>query len=277
MPRKFNAESGIIRHLSVERGGKRINERDYQGALASIQRGLRLMYVHAYQSLVWNTVAGHRWEEFGDQVVEGDLVIATQDLETNDNEVDESGEVIVQPADDDRAVGDEAFVRARPLSKEEAESGTYSILDIVLPLPGFDVEYPTNEIGDFYKEFMGSEKGGRLDPYNMRRTWKDISLSGGYRKFLARPAKMDSDVKSYGGDLEQLVETDLDRLFKAQNPNSATGTAEMAETGDQTPADKVAVIIKMQLGSSQYATMALREMLKSGGLVSFKADFGRER
>jgi tRNA pseudouridine13 synthase len=233
------------------------------------------MYVHAYQSLVWNTVAAQRWERFGDQVVEGDLVIANQNLEINDNEVDEEGEAIVRPADDDRAAGEEAFVRARALSKEEAESGKFSILDIVLPLPGFDVEYPANEIGKFYKDFMASEKGGGLDPYDMRRTWKDISLSGGYRKFLARPANMDADVKAYSGDLEQLVDTDLDRLYKAQNPNYQGGAASTEETGDLAPPEKVAVVIKMQLGSSQYATMALREMLKSGGLKSFKADFAR--
>ena len=40
----------------------------------SIQRNMRLMYVHAYQSFVWNTVAGKRWEVYGNKTVEGDLV-----------------------------------------------------------------------------------------------------------------------------------------------------------------------------------------------------------
>jgi tRNA pseudouridine13 synthase len=35
----------------------------------------------------------------------------------------------------------------------------------------------------------------------------------------------------------------------------------------------IAVILRLKLGASQYATMALRELLKAGGLKSYKADF----
>jgi tRNA pseudouridine13 synthase len=276
MPRKFNAETGIIRHLSVERGGKRINEHDWQGALASIPRGLRLMYVHAYQSLVWNTAAAHRWQKYGGQVVEGDLVIANSKDDAIDSHVDDSGELIVRPAEEDRAVDADTFVRARPLSKEEAASGSFDIWDIVLPLPGFDVVYPTNEIGQFYVEFMRSEKGGGLDPHDMRRKWKDISLSGGYRKFLARPAQMHWEVKTYTGDTDQLVETDLDKLLKTRNQELGDVSAR-EETKWEPGSEKLAVILRLQLGSSQYATMALRELLKAGGVKGFKSDFARER
>jgi tRNA pseudouridine13 synthase len=276
MPRKFNAETGIIRHLSVERGGRRINGQDWQGALANIQRGLRLMYVHAYQSLVWNTVAAHRWQKYGGQVVEGDLVIATSKDEAVVNHVDDSGELIVRPAEEDRAVDVGTFVRARPLSREEAESGSFDIWDVVLPLPGFDVVYPANEIGQFYVEFMRGEKGGGLDPHDMRRTWKDISLSGGYRKFLARPVQMHWEVKRYMGDTEQLVETDLDKLLKNHN-QELEDVLVKEETKNEPGSEKLAVILRLQLGSSQYATMALRELLKAGGIKGFKTDFARER
>ena len=36
---------------------------------------------------------------------------------------------------------------------------------------------------------------------------------------------------------------------------------------------KIAVILKMQLASSQYATMALRELMKAGGVKAFKPEF----
>ncbi|KAK4986863.1 multisubstrate pseudouridine synthase 7 [Elasticomyces elasticus] len=287
LPRRFQAESAIIKHLgwTDRKTGEQKRSNDFQGALQNIQRNLRLMYVHAYQSLVWNVVAGKRWVTYGDKVVEGDLVIVgEQEAKTAPpaggagQEVDDDGEVIIRPtADDSAAAPQDPFTRARALSKEEAESGDFSIFDVVLPLPGYDVIYPPNAIGDFYKEFMGSERGGELDPHNMRRKWKDASLSGGYRKMLARPGNdLSFEVKQYTRDDEQMVETDLERLEKRKNagrdPGMLATPEEDVHVQNGGAEKKITVVLKMQLGSSQYATMALRELMK-GGAVAYRPDF----
>lgn len=334
LPRKFSAESNIIRHLG-HKNGKSIN--DYQGALQTIPRNLRLMYVHAYQSLVWNTVAGERWSRWGSTVVEGDLVLDTDyaakmstssttapdTTETIQQEVDESGEPIISasasaststgPHDATTKDNDTIYATARPLTASEAASSTFDITHIVLPLPGYDVTYPSNELGEFYKSFMASEAGGGLDPYDMRRSWKDMSLSGGYRKVVVRPGEgMKAEVRTYGREDEQMVETDLERLNKrtgykrggggggqqdGKRPAAATmdagketsdGKADDAEMTDAQsttngtttfgdPHSKIAVILNMRLGPSQYATMALREMMKAGGVKTYKPDFGGGR
>ena len=46
----------------------------------------------------------------------------------------------------------------------------------------------------------------------------------------------------------------------------------MTDSSKTDAEQKLAVVIKMQLGSSQYATMALRELTK-GGAVAFRPDF----
>ncbi|KAI9721840.1 MAG: hypothetical protein M1812_002176 [Candelaria pacifica] len=282
LPRKFSAESNIIRHLSHP---QRAN--DYRGALQTIQRNLRLMYVHAYQSLVWNTIASERWKRWGDRLVEGDLVLIN---EHNDkagdtaelDQVDEGGELVIHPADEDRsAMGEDHFERARALNKEEVESGKYSIFDIVLPTPGFDILYPSNDLLDFYKSFMASERGGGLDLHDMRRAWKDISLSGSYRKLLACPGHNWSyEIKGYSEDDEQLVETDLDKLQqkgKQESDGQATAKGKEEKVVEDNGSKKLAVILQLQLGSSQYATMALRELMKQGGVQTYKPDFGGGR
>jgi tRNA pseudouridine13 synthase len=214
LPRKFSAESAIIRHLGNSRSSS-----DYLGALMGISRNLRTMYVHAYQSLVWNHVASERWTRYGNKVIEGDLVIVdTQGAkEALKDEVDENGEIVIHPAGDDIAVThDDLYERARALTAEEAKSGKYTIFDIVLPTPGYDMDYPLNDIGDYYKIFMASEQGGQLDPAEMRRSQKDFSLSGNYRKLMARVNELSFEVKLYHEELEQLVETDLEKLDKSK-------------------------------------------------------------
>lgn len=280
LPRKFSAEASIIRHLG---GGGRSS--DYLGALQTIPRNLRLMYVHAYQSLVWNVAAGERWKKHGEKVVEGDLVLVDEHKnkigkETITDNVDADGEIIINPAADDSATSaEDMFVRARALSKEEAASGVYSIFDVVLPSPGYDILYPANDMADLYKMFMASERGGGLDPYDMRRKWKDVSLSGSYRKMLARPENCSFEVRDYVREDEQFVETDLQRLEAkgrhSTEDSSASGQAQLDPESEK-PA-KIAVILKVQLGSSQYATMALRELMKFGGVKTYKPDFGGGR
>ncbi|CRG89177.1 hypothetical protein PISL3812_06213 [Talaromyces islandicus] len=264
LPRKFIAETTIMRHLG--RSGN-----DYLGALQAIPRNLRLMYVHAYQSLVWNHAASERWRLYGDKVVEGDLVIINKQEETPAEEaVDADGEVIIAPRAEDSATAvDDAFTRARPLSAEEAASGKYTIFDIVLPTPGFDVVYPSNQMTEFYKRFMASEQGGGLDPFDMRRRHRDIGPSGSYRTLLSRPGPVYSyQVKAYSQDDQQLVETDLDCLKRGKDGNNEEEVQQQPESGD-----KIAAVLKFQLGSGQYATMALRELMKIGGVKEFKPEF----
>jgi len=347
LPRKFSAESNIIRHLghrdrrqdAPNNGLSRLG--DFQGALMTIPRNLRLMYVHAYQSLVWNVVAGERWKRFGAEVVEGDLVLESEytakmaPAATSEDTastataaaqptVDESGEPIISASASANSSStshdalpdtDTIYARAHALTPADIATSLFNITDIVLPLPGYDVIYPSSSLGAFYKEFMASEEGGRLDPYDMRRSWKDVSLSGGYRKVVVRPqGEVSADVKRYEREEEQMVDTDLERLIGKRPPKAGAGTsaagaavpatagqAEHAQpaNGDAavvdttttttttsnnvasefglTPPDKIAVILRLRLGPSQYATMALRELMKAGGVVTYKPDFGGGR
>jgi len=225
LPRRFSGESSIIRHLSFKN-----NKRDFIGALRSIQRNLKLMYVHAYQSLIWNVAASKRWELYGKRVVEGDLILVKEDATKNEvkDEYDENGEIVVHPAANDTVARQFDFERARPLSAADVASGKYSIFDVVLPTPGFDVEYPQNAVGDFYMSYMKSEAGGGLDPSQMRRSEKDFSLSGNYRTLLSRMQDLSFEVKAYHDELEQLTETDLEVICKNRPQSQQSGQSSNA-------------------------------------------------
>ncbi|CAG7557653.1 unnamed protein product [Fusarium equiseti] len=296
MPRRFSAENSIFRHLSRQGAQSR---RDFIGSLVHITRGLRSMYLHAYQSYVWNHAASRRWELHGERVIAGDLIIAPTESTPLVSGQDQDGDDIINPVEDD----EDTPVRARPLTAEEAASGNYTIFDIVLPTPGYDVVYPENDIGEFYKEFMGRDENGNLDPYKMRRMRREFSLPGRYRKimnrFLATPS---AEVRAYSDDTEQMHPTDLDNIKASKGANrkrsredaesdstvkktkvegstdvemtEANGQATDGEaaTAENAPApteatpvvqepSKVAVVVKFQLGRSAYATVALRELM----------------
>lgn len=297
MPRRFAAESCIVRHLT--RMGKN-STRDFAGAITHITRGLRSMYLHAYQSHVWNHAASQRYALHGSKVIKGDLIISDGEAQPVVAEKDQDGDEIINPVEDE----EDAPLRARPLTEEEAASGKYTIYDVVLPSPGYDVIYPDNEIGKFYEEFMGREENGSLDPHKMRRLRREFSLPGRYRKimqkFLAEPSV---EFRLYEDETEQMHPTDLDLIKnvrvnggegKRKRDDDDDGTAvkkskadevlpervtEEAKNEQQSLDDgagesikaeqaaqptKVAVVVKFQLASSAYATVTLRELMGDG-------------
>ncbi|OTB20660.1 hypothetical protein K445DRAFT_17932 [Daldinia sp. EC12] len=226
LPRRCHVESALMRHLDKQ-------PRDFLGALLSISRGMRTMYVHAYQSLVWNFAASKRWERFGLQVVKGDLVLINSESSTSsgDRKNESDDEDMIHLMDGGAIAEDAHGLKAHALTEEEASGGKYSIFDVVLPSPGWDVVYPDNEIGEFYKEFMAREENGGLDPQNMLRQQKDFSLPGSYRKLLGKfIGTPDASVRSYLKDTEQLVPTDLDLIRARKAKEAAERTAAQQQT-----------------------------------------------
>lgn len=83
---------------------------------------------------------------------------------------------------------------------------------------------------------------------------------------MAKPLNgVSVDVLPYQGE-QQLVQTDVDRL------TDRSLTHHEAETGEVAEDPKLAIVMRFQLGSSQYATMALRELTK-GGAKAYTPEF----
>ncbi|KAJ2995966.1 hypothetical protein NUW58_g1131 [Xylaria curta] len=231
LPPRCHVEKTVIQHLSK-------SPSDFVGALMSINRSMRTMYGHAYQSLVWNFVASKRWERFGAQVINGDLVLvkskSASTRRTNNDERDTEESLVW--GEDITTAQNSGFV-PHAVTEDDLQDGKYSIYDVVLPSPGWDVIYPSNEIGDFYAEFMGKPENGSLDPYNMRRRQRDFSLPGSYRKLMGKLKRVPTaSVQAYSSDLDQLVPTDLDiiRSRKVKEAEERDAHQQSAATSWQT-------------------------------------------
>lgn len=119
-------------------GMVKYGDTNFLQALLNLPRNMLMLYTHAYQSFMFNQIASKR-RELGLEVVEGDLVFT------------EAPETEIVDILDDEAKGEEDEVNdlnaeskfqamVRPLTKEDIDSKTFTIYDIVLPLPGYDIK-----------------------------------------------------------------------------------------------------------------------------------------
>ncbi|WVQ75081.1 hypothetical protein IAR50_004690 [Cryptococcus sp. DSM 104548] len=240
MPRRAVAERSI---WEFWKKGNRME--DKTGALGSIPRNLRTMYVHAYQSYVWNLVVSERIKLSATEPLVGDLVIEKTEEEVDPENVpahrkDRWGRARTWKTSSSPVV--------RRLTEEDIKNKTHTIFDVVMPLPGFDVDYPGGEIGELYDRML---KADGLDKDRMRREQREYSLSGSYRVILLRPLALTWSHIQYTDPDVPLVQSDEDAILNLNVPATHDPTGKFR-----------AVKVDLSLGSSTYATMVLREITR---------------
>ncbi|CAN8018839.1 unnamed protein product [Ixodes persulcatus] len=198
-------------------------------ALLSIPRNVRLMYIHGYQSYIWNKVVSRRLRKFGLAVLEGDLVV---------------------PADVPGAVLESEegkfSKQAEPTVVKDIAAATLG--DVVLPLPGYSVKYPKNEIAEWYKEML-AEDGLTLDSFNNKN--RAFAMSGCYRHIVTIPRDVTWEEVTYEDPSKPLLLSDLDTLRGNTLPEQSGSGSHRG------------LRMEFSLPSSCYATMAIRELTRS--------------
>ncbi|KAF3993718.1 hypothetical protein FT663_01131 [Candidozyma haemuli var. vulneris] len=269
MPRRCFAEQNVLSSLAKEKKVNDTGEEDYHKqayfrAIMQIPRNLRLIYVHAYQSYVWNMVASKRIELFGLQVREGDLIMVEHKNAESQKVVslDEDGEEFEED------VAGTLSDKVRALTKEDIDSGNFSIYDVVLPSPGYDVVYPTSpELMSVYEQVMAKDG---LDPHNMGRRVQEFSLAGSYRPLMGKASQLSYKIVKHKDTQDPILRTDLE-ILRAKKEND-TALDRIIDYSDSEEATQTGIVLQMRLGVSCYATMALREFMKAD-TSRFSANF----
>lgn len=122
-----------------------------------------LLYLHSYQSLLWNTIVSERIKKYGLNPIIGDLVF-------KDNAMKNVPLEIIDDEEEENNESNKKFPVVETISEENLDK--YTIFDVVYPLPGCDVRYPENEIGKWYidllaKDELTSEKLMKKNKYSI--------------------------------------------------------------------------------------------------------------
>ncbi|UJR33304.1 hypothetical protein I4U23_020754 [Adineta vaga] len=202
--------------VDLLRGLQKHNQTDLIGALSCIPRNTRLLYLHAYQSMIWNKIVSRRLITYGMEILIGDLYI--NDI-NNDNQV--------------------SYVTEQNQKEIKLEQ-------IVLPLPGYDIKYPLNDIHSWYRDLLNEDN---INIDQMKYHVKDYSLPGNYRQFIVHPGDIEYRIVYYDNINDDPLHSDYDRLMK----HEMNVPCEMKKY--------MGLILAFSLPKSSYATMALREIL----------------
>ncbi|KFD64757.1 hypothetical protein M514_09117 [Trichuris suis] len=180
-----------LRYTSVEgmllAALKKGSKNNYAMALKGIPRNMLNLYLHSYQSLLWNRLVSRRIQHFGIRTIPGDLIQT-------------SGT-------------DEASV----LSEEQMDN--VSIYDVCLPIFSQYAKLPDNECAKLYEEILKEEN---LEPATFGDLHDQFHVRGGLRKVFVRPADLKYRFASYDDPTVPLVPTDLE-VVEGREPAQPTG------------------------------------------------------
>ena len=233
LPRWCAAERAIVERMM------KVSANDVVSCLLAIPKQIRMMYIHAYQGYLFNRVVSARVRKYGmNTVVEGDLVL-------------EDGEIVDE---EETMTGRVSMPRVRVVSADEAALGKIDPALVVLPLPGNAVMYPEN-MGEIYQD-LANEDGIQLNAnVHSVREFAINAFTGDYRRCFLKPSDVSHKVVSYADPKADLTLTDLDRMNGITERNIEDGPLR-------------AVTVKFTLPPSSYATMILRELMKSNTSVA---------
>ncbi|KAL4579614.1 hypothetical protein LXL04_015768 [Taraxacum kok-saghyz] len=261
LPRFLVAERAILQCLKKCPG-------NYLQALKAVPRTLRMMYVHSYQSYLWNHAASMRVQKYGnEQVVLGDLVYMKEESlneikEVNDSEFEEID--LQEEEEADTLPSEGSFTSVKVVNNEDILSGQYTVTDVVLPLPGSRVIYPKNDIEKYYQDLADKDGVSLMENMHKVKEFSLTSMTGAYRRVFGKAKDFEWELIKYSDASLPLAMTDLDIVSKANNEGEKDFLGISSGEGDQ-----LALKLSFTLAASCYATMAIRELLKTSTTVAF--------
>ncbi|XP_026822512.1 pseudouridylate synthase 7 homolog [Rhopalosiphum maidis] len=237
--KNYSVEAKIIRSLAFN------GPKAYVNAFQIIPRNLVLLYLHSYQSLMWNKIVSQRIQKFGLKPIVGDLVFKDNESKEILDEVIDGEEIKEEDEEEETDVNNVKFPEVETISEENLSK--YTIFDVVYPLPGCDVSYPTNEIGKWYIDLLAKDD---LTSEKLSKKNKLFSLKGTYRSIVSKAEDIVWTTINHNDLNDDLLLSDIE-VIENKQPFISVPDGSFKSLS-----------IEFSLRPSNYATMVVRQITK---------------
>ena len=253
---KFCTESKLLFNY------KKTGKNSFQSSFNSLNKQLQVLYPHAYQSYIWNMTVSYRIEKYGRKLIIGDIVKKHESLYEEKNQEDDCDCEIDEEENKNNNENnknekiDKIFLDNFDYITEE-NILKYKFDDLVIPIVGYEVYYPKNDIKNYIENLL---KKDELDFKDFAYQSVNFNSTGYFRKVIEKP------LNGISYEIIKHDEPDIDLQTPYYN----------VEEHPKVKGDKyLSVRFVFQLPQSTYATMMFREITKSSSAGSYQANLSK--
>ena len=251
---KFTNESKLLFNY------KKCGKNSYQSSFKSLSKQLQVLYPHSYQSYIWNMTVSYRISKYGRKLIIGDIVKKHESLYQEKNQEEDCD---IQEEEDKNENSEKKLEKMDKIFTDnfdyitEENINKYSFYDLVIPIVGYEIYYPKNDIKDYIEDLL---KKDDLSFKDFEYQAVNFNSTGYFRKVIEKPL----NVVSY--DIIKHDDPDIDLQTPYYN----------VEPHPKVSGDKYTSIrFVFQLPQSTYATMLFREITKSSSSGSYQAGLSK--
>ena len=251
---KFSIESKLL--INYKKTGKN----SYQSSFNSLSKQLQILYPHSYQSYIWNLTVSYRIKKYGRNLIIGDIVKKHESLYQEKNQEEDCD----APDDNEEKKNENKNEKMDKIFSDNFDYITkdnidkYKFDDLVIPIVGYEIYYPKNDIKDYISELLQKDD---LSFKDFEYQSVNFNSTGYFRKVIEKP------LNKLTYEIVQHDDPDVDLQTPYYN----------VESHPQPKGNKyTSVRLVFQLPQSTYATMLFRELTKSSSSGTYQAGLSKD-
>ncbi|XP_063696608.1 uncharacterized protein LOC134827747 [Culicoides brevitarsis] len=246
-------------------------------------------YTDAFLNVIWNQTVNKLIEKRGGslKLAAGDLVFVDKAAENFIlHECSPTSSVLRDTVKE----GQKSYAEyVKVLTEDDVKSGKYSVFDLLVPVLGFDVKYPENEVSTIIDELLNKNDISSKDWFQKAHSntihGVPVTFRGTYRKVLQKPVNVSFKIEKYTDEKLPLFLQDIpvrkrEEAEKAEKAEEKKEEVKEEKKDENKPAEEKkpaeehdALILDFFVPKGTQTVVALRELFKKNDFGDLAAPF----